>query len=96
MGAGDPAGLSGAEESDESADGAHAPPRAVSEGSDSESEEEEEEEGEEVTFRLWIDLPRERKKLSRTLGPRSSKDTGGGDLVKWGVCSLCFLGPLVA
>ena len=78
MGAGDPAGLSGAEESDESADGAHAPPRAVSEGSDSGSEEEEEEEeGEEVTFRLWIDLPREKKKLSRNLGPRSSKDTGG-------------------
>ena len=48
MGAGDLAGLSGVEESDESDDdGARASPRAVPEDSDSESEGEEEEEGEE-------------------------------------------------
>ena len=47
MGAGDLAGLSGVEESDESDDdGARASPRAVSEDSDSESEGEEKEESE--------------------------------------------------
>ena len=50
MGAEDPAGLSGVEESDESDDdGARASPRAVSsEDSDSESEGEEEEESEDL------------------------------------------------
>ena len=47
MGAGDLAGLSGVEESDESDyDGARASPRALSEDSDSESEGEEKEESE--------------------------------------------------
>jgi hypothetical protein len=47
VGAGDLAGLSGVEESDESDDdGARASPRAVSEDSDFESEGEEEEESE--------------------------------------------------
>ena len=49
-----------------------------------------------VAFRLWIDLPREKKYNQAKTQAHAAQMIRGGALGEWDVCLLCFFGPLVA